>query len=167
MTKINLPTKDVNPTGLHKRYTVTKLYGEPSHPDDFYFVLCLDSVNVNRAHINACRAAALAYAEAARTDPDAKHLYSMAGELRDIVERLIRVERPSTEVCYYEVRLVFDAGGRRNQPYDTYAAAEKCFDEPVNYPCYKEMWKMSAPSIAKLMDPTVCKAVRLKVGQIV
>jgi len=67
-----IPTKSENPTGLYQKYIVTKVSGKPLPIGSEYFVLRLDEVEpVNVEHINACRLAVLAYADAiANTKPE-------------------------------------------------------------------------------------------------
>ena len=77
-----------NPTGLHRRYAVTKNNGEPVDHRATYFVLRLDSHGRDGAHVAACRAAARRYALAILDNPDATHLYRMAVDLRTLVNNL-------------------------------------------------------------------------------
>jgi hypothetical protein len=74
-----------NPNGLHQRYTVTKNNGEAVDPMATYFVLRLDGMGRDLCHIEACRAAARAYAEAVRPIP---HLCKIGEQLRNLVDNL-------------------------------------------------------------------------------
>jgi hypothetical protein len=82
---IPIPTIRENPTGLHARYTVTKNNGEPTDPAAKYFVLRLDGHGRDLCHVEACRAAARAYAEAVRPIP---HLCKIGEQLRNLVDIL-------------------------------------------------------------------------------
>lgn len=53
MTKI--PTIAQNPNGLHQRYAVTKLNGEPEDPNAVYIVLRVDHRGDDKAWTDACR----------------------------------------------------------------------------------------------------------------
>ena len=57
-----LPTQLENPNGLHQRYIVEKVSGEPVDEDAEYFILRLDKNGDDINHINACRKAILTYA---------------------------------------------------------------------------------------------------------
>ena len=59
---INLPSKDENPNGLHKRYIISKADGEPVDDNAEYFVLRLDDGGSDPKHIAACRKAIITYA---------------------------------------------------------------------------------------------------------
>lgn len=74
-----VPSIAENPDGLHQRYSVTPLVGEPD-PNAIYFVLRLDNMGDDPGHLAACRQAALAYCDAAPP-----HLAKMAQELRELV----------------------------------------------------------------------------------
>lgn len=80
-----IPSQQENPHGLHGRYKIEKLNGEPIDPRAVYFVLRLDGFGNDPAHIQACRAAAKAYAEEAERGR-AAWLQRMAQELRRLVE---------------------------------------------------------------------------------
>lgn len=56
-----IPTKVVNPNGLHQRYAIRKADGTECDPRAAYFVLRLDGLGRDSGHIAACRAAARAY----------------------------------------------------------------------------------------------------------
>jgi hypothetical protein len=83
MMKI-IPSKNDNPDGLHRRYTVTKADGKNCDPRAVYFVLRLDSLGGDSAHISACRAAARAYADYVQSGA-APHLSQVGDELRKMV----------------------------------------------------------------------------------
>jgi hypothetical protein len=57
-----IPTQTENPKGLHQRYIVSKVSGEPVDPRAEYFVLRVDEHGSDSRHVNACRIAVLAYA---------------------------------------------------------------------------------------------------------
>lgn len=57
-----LPTQSENPKGLHQRYIVSKVSGEPVDPVAEYFVLRVDKHGKDLRHVNACRCAILMYA---------------------------------------------------------------------------------------------------------
>lgn len=86
------PAKKDNPDGLHQRYIVTKADGEPVDPEAIYFVLRLDGKGDDKLHIEACREAALAYADFVQSG-QAKHLAKVGQELRNLVQLLINQER--------------------------------------------------------------------------
>ncbi len=78
-----LPTQDENPHGLHQRYVVAKADGTPVDPLAIYFVLRIDAHGDDPAHIEACRAAAIAYADVVQSgDPKFAHLSQLGAELR-------------------------------------------------------------------------------------
>ena len=79
-----IPTADVNPNGLHQRYRVEKLNGEPVDAMATYFVLRLDGFGRDGVHVDACRAAARAYAETVR----GTHLSRVGEQLRTLVDNL-------------------------------------------------------------------------------
>lgn len=56
-----LPTEPCD--GLYGRYLVLKSDGTPVHPSSFYFVLRLDGAQKDPVHMDACHAAAWAYAQ--------------------------------------------------------------------------------------------------------
>lgn len=57
-----IPSKAQNPTGIHKRYILSKLDGTPVDTKADYFVLRLDYGGRDPVHVAACRAAILTYA---------------------------------------------------------------------------------------------------------
>lgn len=57
-----LPTQEENPNGLHGRYIVEKVNGEPVDERAEYFILRLDEFGSDPNHIIACRKAAVTYA---------------------------------------------------------------------------------------------------------
>jgi len=72
MSKLKpLPSRVENPNGLHEKFHIQKIIGyhkaKPMYQDigygEEYFVLRLDDMQHNEAHLQACRAAALAYAK--------------------------------------------------------------------------------------------------------
>ncbi len=71
-----IPSKEANPKGLHQRYKVTKLNGDPVDATVEYFVLRLDDGGEDKQHIKACRVAIIAYAKAI-----ASHLPDLAADL--------------------------------------------------------------------------------------
>ena len=71
-----LPTKEMNPEGLHARYLVTKIDGH-TDPNAEYFVLRLDNGGSDQIHIAACRKAVLAYA-----DEIGEHIPKLAEDIR-------------------------------------------------------------------------------------
>jgi hypothetical protein len=77
------PSATENPTGLHRRYNVTKADGTPTDPNALYFVLRIDNKGDDAGHIRACRAALRAYAQWLPLQPEP----GCAGEdLSDSVE---------------------------------------------------------------------------------
>jgi len=58
-----LPLESENPEGLHNRYIVKKVSGEPIDDKAEYFILRLDKYGDDPKHIAACRKAILTYAE--------------------------------------------------------------------------------------------------------
>lgn len=72
-----LPNRDENPDGLHGRYIISKSDGSPVDDNAEYFVLRLDSGGSDQLHIDACRLAILAYAQAIEN-----HLPQLAGDIR-------------------------------------------------------------------------------------
>lgn len=85
-----IPTKQLNPRGLHQRYVVTKADGEPVDPMATYFVLRLDHFGRDGLHIAACRAAARAYADFILKGGDrhGTHLDAVAAQLKTLVRNL-------------------------------------------------------------------------------
>jgi hypothetical protein len=73
--KYELPEND---RGLYNRYVVKKADGTPVDPRAEYFVLRLDEHGRDPIHIEACRAAAMVYA-----DMIAEHLPKLAADLRE------------------------------------------------------------------------------------
>lgn len=73
-----IPTKEQNPKGLHLRYVVAKVNGEPIDETAEYFVLRLDSGGSDQIHINACRKAVLTYAKEIK-----EHLPELSKDLID------------------------------------------------------------------------------------
>ena len=82
-----IPEKRDNPTGLHRRYVVTKADGEPTDPMATYFVLRLDHFGRDGCHIAASRAAARAYADFVQSG-EAPHLAKLGEQLRTLVDNL-------------------------------------------------------------------------------
>ncbi len=76
-----IPTKEENPKGLHVRYNVSKVSGEPLDESSEYFVLRLDKYG-DPFHVDACRCAINTYAAVIESKhPDlAKDLKSRYGE---------------------------------------------------------------------------------------
>ncbi|MBC7947195.1 MAG: hypothetical protein H7Y42_04895 [Chitinophagaceae bacterium] len=77
-----IPTREKNPSGLHQRYYIQKV-GDFGHPIPIdtgseYFVLRLDEGGKDPIHINACRIAVNAYANAIE-----HHLPDLAKDLRE------------------------------------------------------------------------------------
>jgi hypothetical protein len=64
-----IPTARQNPSGLHRRYIVSKVGGEPVDPKAEYFVLRLDLFGSDLHHICACRMAIQTYATYAQRIP--------------------------------------------------------------------------------------------------
>lgn len=56
-----IPTKEENPLGLHAKYHISKVSGEPLDEDSEYFVLRLDKGG-EPLHVDACRCAIMTYA---------------------------------------------------------------------------------------------------------
>ena len=91
----NIPVKEENPTGLHKRYRIQKYVGKVFTGTDFfgqsvfepqfqevepnaeYFVMRLDEGGSDIEHIKACRVGINAYADAIE-----HHLPMLARDLR-------------------------------------------------------------------------------------
>lgn len=63
MKNNKLPSEQENPNGLHNRYYVSKVNGEPVDEFAEYFILRLDGGGDDPIHIAACRKAILTYAE--------------------------------------------------------------------------------------------------------
>lgn len=77
-----IPEPKANPKGLHQRYKVTKMSGEHTDPMATYFVLRLDGMGRDGVHVNACRAAARAYAYAV----ECTHLDQVGKDLKTLVD---------------------------------------------------------------------------------
>lgn len=77
-----LPTHDQNPTGLHQRYRVEKLYGE-SDPLAIYFALRLDQHGDDQLWIDSCREAANQLCNGLRAR---NHMLPLAGDLSRLLE---------------------------------------------------------------------------------
>lgn len=73
-----IPSAAENPEGLHARYHVEKVDGEPVDPRAEYFVLRVDPYGDDRVHLRACRRAVLVYA-----DEIQGHLPGLAKDLRE------------------------------------------------------------------------------------
>lgn len=74
-----LPLQSENPNGLHGRYIVEKVNGEPMDEDAEYFILRLDKNGSDSKHIAACRKAIMTYAEEIKD-----HLPKLS---KDLIER--------------------------------------------------------------------------------
>ncbi len=74
-----LPLQSENPNGLHGRYIVEKVSGEPIDDDAEYFILRVDKNGSDPKHIAACRKAVITYANEIKD-----HLPKLAS---DIIER--------------------------------------------------------------------------------
>ena len=79
-----LPTAEVNPAGLHKKYVISRADGDPIDPNAVYFVLRLDGGHL---HNVASRAAALDWCECVLAEPD-NALTKTARELAAMVNKL-------------------------------------------------------------------------------
>lgn len=62
---VMLPLQEENPDGLYMKYFISKIDGTPVDPNNEYFILKLSGEG-DEHHINACKTAVLAYAEAIR-----------------------------------------------------------------------------------------------------
>jgi hypothetical protein len=82
-----MPSKSFNPFGLHQRYEIRKVDGEPVDPMATYFVLRLDGFGRDGTHIAACRAAAKAYADFVEA-AESQHLAKVGRELRTLINNL-------------------------------------------------------------------------------
>lgn len=78
--KNRILTQQENPDGLHGRYIISKVTGEPLDPGAEYFVLRIDKGGSDPNHIAACRKAALVYA-----DEIAPFIPKLASDLRDLI----------------------------------------------------------------------------------
>ncbi len=89
-----LPTKEENPHGLHQKYILARVDGQDLDPEAEFFILRLDAKGKNHNHINACRRAVLAYADAiAPTKPGlALDLYARYNATIDHPPRAINPE---------------------------------------------------------------------------
>lgn len=74
-----IPTEEENPNGLHGRYIVEKVNGEPIDENAEYFILRLDKNGNDPKHIAACRKAIMTYAEEIKD-----HLPKLS---KDLIER--------------------------------------------------------------------------------
>jgi hypothetical protein len=83
----SIPSAQDNPNGLHQRYIVSKANGKAVDPNAIYFVLRLDSGGGDQMHINACRHAALQYAEYVMLG-NSPHLAQLGWELHRLVDGL-------------------------------------------------------------------------------
>jgi len=81
-----IPPIAENPKGLYRRYNVVKANGERTDPLAMYFVLRLDGLGQDMMHINACRIAARAYADAIQGwGLAAEHLQPVAKDLKTLL----------------------------------------------------------------------------------
>ena len=81
-----IPEQADNPTGLHRRYNVSKADGGPVDPTAAYFVLRLDANGGDPIHVKACQVAARAYVDSIlRQDFRSRHLHATALELEQLV----------------------------------------------------------------------------------
>ncbi len=88
-----IPSREEKPFGLHRRYNVTKADGTPCGPNAVYFVLRLDGNGDDARHIEACRAAAKAYAAFVRKLPDNwAYLREVGHDLNELVHRIEKDE---------------------------------------------------------------------------
>lgn len=74
-----IPTEAENPNGLHGRYIVEKVNGEPVDENAEYFILRLDKNGNDTKHIAACRKAIMTYAKEIKD-----HLPKLS---KDLIER--------------------------------------------------------------------------------
>ncbi|RPD45485.1 hypothetical protein DNI29_19075 [Hymenobacter sediminis] len=74
---MSFPTQQENPNGLHLRYIVSKVNGEPVDKDADYLVFRIDDGGSDATHIHAGRVAGLAYASAIQ-----HHLPQVAADVR-------------------------------------------------------------------------------------
>ncbi len=82
-----IPSEKENPVGLHRRYVVLHQNGEPIDTRAMYFVLRLDRFGKDAAHVEACRAAARAYADCVQSgDPRYMHLAPIGSDLRSLCD---------------------------------------------------------------------------------
>ena len=75
----NIPTITENPKGLHRKYIISKMNGDPVDENAEYFVLRLDENGGDSKHIEACRKAIITYAESIQD-----HLPELS---KDLIER--------------------------------------------------------------------------------
>lgn len=76
---MKLPTQEENPKGLHGRYIIDKVNGEPMDDRAEYFILRLDEFGNDPIHIAACLKAVTTYA---------KEIYPYLPQLaEDLIER--------------------------------------------------------------------------------
>jgi hypothetical protein len=73
-----MKTQLENPNGLHQRYYVEKVNGDPIDPRAEYFILRLDDFGTDPKHIAACRKAIMTYANEIEN-----HLPQLAQDLKD------------------------------------------------------------------------------------
>lgn len=85
MTEHTIPTIEENPTGLHRRYNVTKANGEPVDPGSIYFVARIDDGGDDHVHLEACRNAVRAYCQLIFRYGNAHPLAQMANEWWQLV----------------------------------------------------------------------------------
>lgn len=84
-----IQSREEKPSGLHRRYNVTKADGTPCDPNAVYFVLRLDGGGDDLGHIDACRAAAKEYARQAINAPAGfAHLRHIGLDLLELVHRI-------------------------------------------------------------------------------
>lgn len=89
MSDFTLPEQSENPSGLHRKYNVTKANGEPVDPDAVYFVLRLDRMSAgDQSHVDACHAAAEAYADAIISHKELHPLHDVAVDLLNLISRI-------------------------------------------------------------------------------
>ena len=94
-----IPTQTKNPKGLHCRYIVKHIDGSPTYNCPEYFVLRLDNRSENKAHVEACRLAVLAYADAiAATEPElAEDIYKRYN--KSVVDNKTKLKPEYTNIC--------------------------------------------------------------------
>lgn len=83
------PSVNENPDGLHGRYAIAKANGQPVDPRAMYFVLRLDGLGSDPAHIAACRRAIREYVLHIR-EFNVQHLWKLADDLETLVDNLDR-----------------------------------------------------------------------------
>lgn len=82
-----IPSKEINPEGLHLRYNVIKTDGTAVDPGAEYFVLRLDEGGSDKKHIEACRKAIVKYAHEIKN-----HLPKLADDILKRYGNLINIE---------------------------------------------------------------------------